>query len=122
PIAGIIGGPMSGGIMAALGGQSGLANWQWLFLIEGIPSLIIGALTLALVVDSPSQARWLTAEEKDLVLNDLEEDRRKAGPRKHGFGEALRVPAVWLLALTYFCVVSANPTFGFWGPTIISGL
>jgi D-galactonate transporter len=122
PAAGIVGGPISGWIMGAMGGQAGLANWQWLFILEGIPSIVIGLLTLVTVADTPSQARWLTADEKRLVLADLEADRRLAGPRTHGFAEALRSPRVWLFTVIYFCLVSANPTFGFWGPTIISGM
>jgi len=122
PAAGIVGGPISGWIMGAMGGHAGLANWQWLFILEGIPSILIGLLTLVTVADTPGQARWLTDGEKRLVLDDLEADRRLAGPRTHGFGEALRSPRVWLLTVIYFCLVSANPTFGFWGPTIIEGL
>src|ERR1043166_3185442 len=60
PISGIVGGPISGWIMAATGGASGLANWQWLFLLEGIPSIVIGLLTLVVVDDRPACARWLT--------------------------------------------------------------
>ena len=122
PIAGIVGGPISGWIMSAMGGWTGLANWQWLFLLEGIPSVIMGLLTLVTIVDTPAQARWLTQSEKRFVLADLEADHRQAGSRKHGFGEALQVPRLWLLTVIYFCLVSANPTLGFWGPTIISGL
>jgi D-galactonate transporter len=122
PIAGIVGGPISGWIMGAMGGRAGLANWQWLFILEGIPSIVMGLVTLAVVADTPAQARWLTEREKSLVLADLERDRRLAGPRAHGFGEAMRNPRVWLLTVIYFCLVSANPTFGFWGPTIISGM
>ena len=122
PAAGIIGGPISGWIMGAMGGAAGLANWQWLFILEGIPSIVVGLLTLAMVADTPADARWLTASEKALVLADLEADRRSAGHRTHGFGDALRNPRMWLLTLIYFCLVSANPTFGFWGPTIISGM
>ena len=102
PIAGILGGPISGWIMGALGDQAGLANWQWLFLLEGIPSIVLGILALGFVVDTPAEARWLTAREKQSVLDDLEEDHHQAGPRTHGFGEALREPRVWLLTLIYF--------------------
>ena len=122
PAAGIVGGPISGWIMGAMGGAAGLANWQWLFILEGIPSIVVGLLTLAMVADTPAEAGWLTAGEKARVLADLEADRRSAGHRTHGFGDALRNPRVWLLTLIYFCLVSANPTFGFWGPTIISGI
>ncbi len=122
PIAGIFGGPISGWIMSALCGAAGLANWQWLFLLEGAPTMIVGFVTLAIMVDAPAQARWLTESERQFVLADLERDRREAGPRRHRFSEALRVPRLWLLTLICFCLVSANPTLGFWGPTIISGM
>jgi D-galactonate transporter len=122
PVAGILGGPISGWIMGSMGGQTGLANWQWLFLAEGIPSIVMGLLTLVIFVDKPGQARWLSESEKQLVLADLEADNRQAGPRRYGFGEALKLPQVWLLTAICFCFVSANPTLGFWGPTIIQGL
>lgn len=122
PIAGILGGPVSGLIMENMVGYGGLANWQWLFLLEGIPSLVMGVVTLVFLVDKPSQAHYLTEREKEIVIADLEEDNCKAGLRQHGFGQAMRNPMVWILALIYFCVVSANPTLGFWGPTIIRSL
>ena len=111
PIAGIVGGPISGWLMSVMGGRAGLANWQWLFLMEGVPSIVLGIVTLTMIVDTPAHARWLTDAEKQVVLGDLEADRRAAGPRQHGFAEAFRTPRVWLLTLIYFCLVSANPTF-----------
>src|SRR5207248_2237241 len=122
PMAGILGGPVSGWIMGTLGGGAGLANWQWLFLLEGIPSILIGLFALTLLVDKPGQASWLTEPEKQLVLADLAADHRQAGVRKHRFGEALKIPRVWLLTLIWFCIGGATTTLAFWGPAIIGGL
>src|SRR6266853_1517994 len=122
PVSAILGGPISGWIMSSMGGRAGLANWQWLFVLEGIPSIVVGLLALLIVVDKPAAASWLTEGEKRLVLADLEADRRQAGPREHGFGQALRLPRVWLLVAILFCGVSSNNTIGFWVPTIIQGL
>ena len=121
PISVIVGGPISGWIMDSMGGRAGLANWQWLFLLEGVPSIAVGLVALGIVVDKPGEARWLTAREKQLVLADLEADRRKAGPRQHEFGEALKLPQLWLLTAIYFGATSTNVTIGFWVPTIIRG-
>jgi MFS family permease len=121
PVSGILGGPTSGLIMAATGAAGGLANWQWLFLLEGLPAVVLGLLTLVVVDDTPARARWLSDREKAFVLEDLSRDQR-AGPRTHNLLRALGLPRVWLLTIVYFCLVSANPTLGFWGPTIINGL
>jgi sugar phosphate permease len=122
PIAGVVGGPLSGLIMGSMGGRLGLANWQWLFLLEGVPSVVLGFLTFAIFADKPSQADWLTPTEQRVVLEDLAADNREAGPRQHGLVRALVTPQVWLLTVIQFCLTSANPTVGFWGPTIIEGL
>lgn len=122
PIAGILGGPVGGWIMGRMGGVAGYANWQWLFILEGLPAILLGIFTLFYLDDRPAQARWLTAEEKRAVIADLQQDIRPAGARKHDFRDAVKMPQVWLLALIYFCLVSANPTLGFWSPTIIKGM
>jgi sugar phosphate permease len=121
PIAGVLGGPLSGLIMGSMAGRLGLANWQWLFLLEGIPSVTLGLLTFAILVDRPSVADFLTETERRMVMADLDMDNQEAGSRQHGFGPALRTPQVWLLTAIQFCLTSANPTVGFWGPTIIEG-
>jgi D-galactonate transporter len=122
PLSVILGAPISGWIMGSLGGRAGLANWQWLFLLEGIPSIVVGLSALAIVADKPSQARWLSEREKQLVLADLDTDHVNAGPRAHGFREAMRHPGVWLLTVIYFCATSSTVTIGFWIPSIIQSL
>jgi D-galactonate transporter len=122
PLSSILGSPISGWVMGSMGGRAGLANWQWLFVVEGIPSIVAGLLALVIVVDKPEHARWLDDREKRLVLADLEADRREAGLREHGLARALKLPKVWLLTLIHFCALSSNLTIGFWIPTIIQSL
>jgi len=122
PLSAILGGPVSGWIMGTMGGRAGLANWQWLFVLEGIPSIAVGLLALLLVVDKPADARWLSEREKQLVSADLKAENLQAGSREHGFLKALKLPRVWLMTAIHFCAVSSNVTSGFWVPTIIQGL
>jgi D-galactonate transporter len=121
PLSAILGGPISGWVMGSMGGRAGLANWQWLFVLEGMPSIVIGLVAFVIVVDKPAAANWLTEDEKRLVIADLEDDHLNAGPREHGFSRALRLPRVWLLTVIHFCALSSNVTIGFWVPSIIQG-
>jgi D-galactonate transporter len=121
PLSTILGGPISGWVMGSMGGRGGLANWQWLFLLEGVPSIVVGLLAFFIVVDKPAAASWLTDGEKQLVLADLEKDRLNSGPREHGFSQALKLPRVWLMTVIHFCATSSNATIGFWVPSIIQG-
>ena len=91
-IAGVIGGPISG-VLLNLNGIAGLAGWQWLFLIEGIPAIILGFLVFAILPDGPQAARWLTAGEKAWIISRLEEERQ-AEP-DHVSTLALLTLAVW---------------------------
>ena len=121
PLSTILGGPISGWVMGSMGGRGGLANWQWLFLLEGVPSIVVGLLAFLIVVDRPAAASWLTDGEKQLVLADLEKDRLSSGPREHGFSQALKLPRVWLMTVIHFCATASNATIGFWVPSIIQG-
>ncbi len=118
PMASIFGGPLSGWILKAASGAHGLSGWQWLFLIETVPSLILGVVTLFYLDDRVASANWLEAEEKHLVTRNLaSEEAEKEGLSQ--LSAAFSTPWVWLLGLIYFGIVSGIYLNSFWVPTII---
>ena len=118
-LAGVIGGPLAGGIMGGLNGINGWAGWQWVFLLEGIPSVIAGIVTYFYLTDRPEQANWLTSRERELVHADLERDHQAMGHREHSLLASLRDGRMWLLILIYFCIIAANSSLTFYGPTLV---
>jgi MFS family permease len=121
PTAGMLGNPISGSIMHFMNGAAGLAGWQWLFLIEAIPSVVLGVVVWWFLTDRPEQAHWLTARERDwLIARMSNEDKRR--PQRH-FLQALAQPGVWLLCGVYFlaAAVSTNGV-GFFLPSFIKSL
>ena len=121
-VSSIMGGPLAGLIINNLSGVYGLAGWQWLFLIEGVPSILGGLAALRFLCDTPAQAKWLTSEEKELLRADLAADNAASGQRAHSFGAALRDGKLWLLTLIYFCIVAANATLAFFAPSLVREL
>lgn len=121
PLSGVVAGPISGWILKSMSGAGHLAAWQWLFLVEGIPSFLAGLITLYFLTDSPSKAVWLDNDEKRLILARLQEEdeakRRDGG--SHSFRDAFRSPAVWLLSVAYFGLCAGNYGIGFWLPQVI---
>ena len=116
-VAGVIGNPISGFIMDALSGALGLRGWQWLFLAEGLPSILVGFLVLYYLDSSIEEASWLTGEEKQLLAANLAaEDRRKAG---HKLRDAFRSGKVWALSAIYFSLMIGLYGIAFWLPTIV---
>lgn len=121
PLSGVIAGPISGWILKSMNGAGHLAAWQWLFLIEGIPSFLAGLVTLYFLTDNPAKAAWLNSDEKRLILGRLQEEdemKKRAGGG-HRFGDAFRNPAVWLLCVAYFGLTSGNYGISFWLPQVI---
>jgi len=121
PLSGVVAGPIPGWIMKSMSGAGHLAAWQWLFLIEGIPSFLAGLITLYFLTDSPAKAAWLNSGEKRLILGRLQEEdemKRRAGG-SHRFGDAFRSPAVWWLSVAYFGLTAGNYGIGFWLPQVI---
>ena len=118
PLANIVGGPLSGWIMQAFADVQGLRGWQWLFMLEAIPSLLLGVAILFYLDDSIAAAKWLTPEEKKLLQDNIAEDN--AGKvAHHSVGSFLSDRRVWLLSAIYFCVVMGQYGITFWLPTIV---
>ncbi len=117
-VAGVIGNPISGWIMDSLSGAMGVAGWQWLFLLEGIPSVIVGFLVFYCLDSGIEDARWLNVEEKALLSNNLyAEDRQKPG---HKLIDAFKSGRVWILCAVYFTLVIGLYGITFWLPTIVN--
>jgi D-galactonate transporter len=120
-IAGVVGGPIAGYIMSRMVGVGSLANWQWLFILEGIPSVLAGFAVLRYLPEKPINAKWLSPAERDMVSAVIAHE--DAAPEKHSDLKALvRNPKVWLCTLVYFCIVSGNATIAFWTPSVIKSL
>jgi len=123
-LAGVVGGPVSGALLT-LKGAAGLAGWQWLFLMEGIPAIVLGIAVLMYLPNGPEDATWLTADEKKMLMEvRLQPDTTKADAT--GIADTTRATltsaTVWMFGLTYFCIVSALYGITFWMPTILQGL
>jgi ACS family tartrate transporter-like MFS transporter len=118
PISNIFGSPLAGWILGL--NWLGLQGWRWLFVVEGIPAVIFGVTTLFLLTDWPSQAKWLAAEEKEWITQELQREKEaKSRVHSHSIAEALRHREVILLALIYFLALIGIYGFNIWFPTIV---
>ena len=116
-VAGVIGNPISGAIMDTLSGVLGLAGWQWLFLGEGIPSILVGIWVLFYLDSSILEAKWLNKEEKALLAKNIEaEDKHKTELKVI---DAFKSSKVWVLSAIYFTLMVGLYGIAFWLPTII---
>jgi MFS family permease len=118
-IAGVVGGPLAGLVMNGLHGVAGWSGWQWVFLIEGVPSIVAAVVTWLYLTDRPSQALWLTPAQRQLVQADLARDEATLGPREESLLASLKEGRLWLLILVFFCVVAANSSLTFFGPSVV---
>ncbi|MDR5760281.1 MFS transporter [Caballeronia sp. LZ035] len=118
PLAGMVGGPLSGYIMHAFQGAHGLAGWKWLFMLEALPSLCLGVAILFYLDDGIAGAKWLTDDEKALLKRNVDKDN--AQTVKHVSIRAFIADRrLWLMASIYFCVVLGQYGLTFWLPTIV---
>ena len=119
PISAAIGNPLSAWLLG-LDGLRGLAGWQWLFLLEGIPPVLLGFAVLAFLPDHPAGSRWLSVEQRDWLTARLRRDADES-PAPHGVAplRALVLPMIWLASLPYFLLVTTQYGYTFWAPTMI---
>jgi ACS family tartrate transporter-like MFS transporter len=119
PVSGIIGGPVSGALLG-LHARGGLAGWQWLFLLEGLPAILLGVVGVFFLSDSPQTARWLTNEQRSWLLTTLA--RQHPGKRQAELFPALASRTVWLLAIVSFGLNTCGYGVTLWLPTLIHSL
>ena len=121
-VAGIVGSPISGWIMSATQHSTTLKSWQWLLILEAVPSLLMGLCIPFLLTNQPEKATWLTNEEKSIISKDLEDDLQlNIGGNKKLYNvlDALRSFKVWVFALVYFFIIIGLYGLSFWLPQII---
>ncbi|MEX3667435.1 MFS transporter [Paraburkholderia phenoliruptrix] len=117
PIAGVSGGILSGWILSTFNGNGGLSGWQWLFVLECVPSLIVGIAALFYLDDGIARAKWLDEAARNRLIANIEAEAKSK--QTVSLSAVLRRPAVWLLALAYFGAAMGQYGFGFWLPSII---
>lgn len=115
----MIGSPLAGYIMSLSQGAFGMQGWQWLFIIEGIPSVLAGLAVYFILTDHPSKASWLSDKEKAHIAAELGDEDRKLGPREHSFLSSLKSTKIWLLITVFFCIIAGNATLVFYGPSLM---
>ncbi len=114
----VIGSPIAGLLLGVR--WWGFEGWRWLFILEGIPAVVLGVVTLAYLTDWPRQAHWLAPEERDWITAELEREKQaKKAVRTYTVREAFRQRDVILLALIYFLAVTGHYGFILWLPTIL---
>ncbi len=122
PLSSVIGAPISGAIMGSMGGVLGLKDWQWLYLIESVPAMLLGVAVLWLLADRPAKARWLTADERAWLEAEFARGSRAADETRHRFAwHMLADKRVLALAAVFF--LTGMPSYGLslWMPQIVKG-
>lgn len=117
PMSGVVGGPLSGWIMSAMHGVHGWAGWQWLFLLEGIPTVLVGVIAYFYLDDKVADAKWLTARQRTMIETNLAAESR--GHALHSVRDGLTNPRILLLSVIYFFFTMGLYGVSFWLPTIV---
>jgi MFS transporter, ACS family, tartrate transporter len=118
PVSQALGGAL-GGALLALKGVGGLSGWQWLFLVEGLPAVLLGMIVLGYLPERPQEARWLVDEERDWLTRSLERESQLIGARVASPLRALGDRLVWIIAVPYFAFYTVALAFVFWTPLLV---
>ncbi|MET4097368.1 MFS transporter [Arthrobacter sp. UYCu712] len=122
PVSNALGAPVSG-LLLQMDGVMGLQGWQWLYIIEGIPAIILGILTPVLMTDRPSHARWLADDEREWLTRTMDEElAHKQKGQPHHFLAGLKDPRTIAYSALYFGLVCGIYGLGLWMPTIVAAL
>lgn len=121
PMSNIIGGPLSGWILTTMNGIAEMRGWQWLFIVETIPSVLLGFVVLRFLDDRVENALWLTDDEKARIKQDIDKEANQSALHVSVM-DAMKSARVWLLGVAYFCVASSIYISSFWMPTLIKQL
>ncbi|WP_238786024.1 MFS transporter [Pseudomonas sp. S35] len=123
-MAGVLGSPLSGWIMQTFAGYGGMAGWQWLFLLEGLPAVLLGIAVYFYLDDRPGNVRWLTPEQNARVVQQLAAQRQaqEAAGASHNFRAAFVNKSLWCLIYVNFALLCGTYGVSFWLPQIVQGL
>ncbi len=118
PLSQVLGAPL-GGVLLGLSGVGHLAGWQWVFLVEGVPPVLLGFAALAYLTDRPEDARWLSKQQRDWISNRIEQERQQSVAADVSPLRALGHPLLWVLIFPYFalCAIAYGATF--WAPLLV---
>ena len=119
PVAGIFGNPLSGWIMDRFNGISSLHGWQWMFVIEAIPAVLIGIVVLLYLDNGIQKARWLSADEKALLQKAVDDDQAAGEKSPHSVMAVFRDARMWWMSAIYFAFVMGQYALTFWLPTLV---
>jgi MFS family permease len=120
PISGTIGSPSSAWIIDRMEGVLSLHGWQWMFLLQGVPTILLGGVAFFYLNDRPSNAKWLSGEEKAIIENDLKRELTvKARGEEYGMRRLFRDPRIYVLGALMCCLYTLANVVIFWGPLMI---
>lgn len=117
PFAGLVGNPLAGWIMTNFHDAGGFDGWQWLFIIEGLPSVILGLISLFYLTNGISEASWLTPAEKSALQAEIDKEEAAKPPSRTI--DFVVSPMVWLMSAICFAISAAMYALGFWTPSLI---